>query len=138
MSTEQGREQILSQHREIHGLADGVKSAADLVELLHRLQEFRSAIVPHFTEEEAPDGFFEVVRDRAGRHRETVSRLEAEHKVFLRDLDALAERARTCLAGPVAAILAEAGELAGRLRDHETRENELLLDALYVDLGEEA
>jgi len=146
MSTEHGgddsmaetREQTLAQHREIHALADRVRTAADLDELLSQLQKFRSAILAHFNEEESPDGFFEVVRARAGRHLATIRRFEAEHQAFLHDLDGLAERARACLAGPVAEILRDAGTLALRLRDHEVRENEVLLDALYVDLGEEA
>ncbi|OGK99280.1 MAG: hypothetical protein A3I14_17525 [Candidatus Rokubacteria bacterium RIFCSPLOWO2_02_FULL_73_56] len=132
------REQTLEQHRHIRQLAERLGDAADLVQLLQRLQEFRSAAVLHFGDEEAPEGFFEVVRSRAGRHLDKLQHLEREHQAFLGEIDGLAERARAVLAGPVAELLRLAGELARQLNDHEARENELLLDALYLDLGEES
>ena len=132
------REQTLEQHRQIRQLAERLASAPDLAELLQRLREFRSAVVLHFADEEAPEGFFEIVRSRAGRHLEKIQRLEGEHQAFLGELDRLAEQAREVLAGPVAEILRVASDLARKLDDHESRENELLLDALYVDLGEES
>jgi hypothetical protein len=132
------REQTLEQHRHIRLLAERVKTAPDLVQLLQCLREFRAAAVLHFADEEAPEGFFEIVRSRAGRHLDTVQRFEREHQTLLGEIDRVAERARECLAGPVADILRVASELAHQLNDHEARENELLLDALYIDLGEEA
>ncbi len=135
--TEPGAE-TMRQHQQIHRLAQQIGSASGLVQLLERLQEFRSAVLVHFADEEAPEGFFEVVRRRAGRHLDKIDRLQGEHQTFLDEIDALSTRAREMLAGPVAELLGVASEIARKLHDHEARENELLVDAFYVDLGEEA
>ena len=86
--------------------------------------------------EEAPGGFFDSVRGAAPRFGATIEALREDHRLFLKDVDALATGARACLAGPVAEVLKQAAELGRRLRDHETREGEVLLDALYDDVGE--
>ncbi len=131
------REHMFAQHRHLRELTDLLTGAQELSDLLRRLQEFRSAIVAHFAAEEAPEGFFQIVGSRASRHLEAIQRFEAEHYALLDDVDRLAARARECLAGPVAGILQYAGEIARRLQDHEARENDMLIDALYEDLGEE-
>jgi hypothetical protein len=98
----------------------------------------RAALVPHFQAEETAGGFFDVVRDAAPRHLGRVAQLAREHEAFLAGIDDLVAGARACLAGPVAQVLTQAEQLAGRLRAHEAGENELMIDALYVDIGEEA
>jgi hypothetical protein len=127
--------QAIEEHRKIRELTERLGHAPSLVELLRRLQELRSFMAPHFTDEEAPGGFFDVVRTQASRHLGTVQQLETEHAALLGELDRLAEGARACLVGPVAEILKQAREFARRLHEHEARENELLIDALYVDVG---
>jgi hypothetical protein len=134
---EDTREHIFAQHRHLRELTELLTGAQGLSDLLLRLQEFRSAIVVHFAAEEAPDGFFQIVGSRAARHLEAIQRFEAEHYSLLDDVDRLAARARECLTGPVAGILQHAGELARRLQVHEARENDMLINALYEDLGEE-
>lgn len=128
--------QILEEHRRVQHLVRRIGEAPDLLELLRRLEEFRTAIVPHFAEEEAPGGFFDVVRSRAARHLDRLHRLEADHGAILGELDGLAERARACLAGPVAEVLRQAAALTRRLAEHEARETRILVDTLYVDVGE--
>lgn len=130
-------EQVMHAHRKIHRATRQMASAPDLVDLVQRLLELRTLITPHFTDEEKPDGFFDLIRARSGRHLGTVKELEDEHRTLLGAVDGLAERARACLAGPVAQILKDADDLARRFSEHEARENALLIDALYVDIGEE-
>lgn len=127
---------VVEQHRTIHELADRIAHARSLVELLHQLKEFRALLATHFLAEESPGGFFDVVRGRAARHAAAVERLQREHGSFLGDIDRLADAARACLAGPVAELLQEARALAGRQREHEDRENALLIDAMYTDGGQ--
>ncbi len=130
-------DQALEAHREIQQATRQLGSASDLVDLLRRLQELRGLIAPHFMDEEKPDGFFDLIRARSGRHLGRVKELENEHQALFSAIDGLAERARACLAGPIAQILKEAADLARRMHEHEARENALLIDALYVDIGEE-
>lgn len=127
--------QALEDHRKIREITERLAQVPSLLELLRRLQELRSLMAPHFRDEEAPGGFFEIVSTQASRHLGAVRQLEQEHAALLREIDSVAERARACLMGPVAEILKQAKELARRLNAHESRENELLIDALYVDVG---
>lgn len=127
--------QAIEERCRIRELTERLGHAPSLVELLRRLQELRSFMALHFTDEEAPGGFFDVVRTQASRHLGTVQQLETEHAALLGELDRLAKGARACLVGPVAEILKQAREFALRLHEHEARENELLIDALYVDVG---
>lgn len=127
--------QLLAEHQRIRDLLRAIEASADLPELLRRLAEARPVLAAHFLAEEAADGFYDWIRSLAPRQLGLVDCLQAEHRRFLAELDGLAERARACLAGPVAALLAEAQTLVGRVRAHEAREDELLLDALYTDLG---
>ena len=132
------KDQVQEAHRKIRQATGRLGSASDLRELLQRLHELRLLIAPHFTDEERPDGFFDLIRARSARHLGVVKELENEHQAFLGAIDGLAEQARACLAGPVAHILKEAAELARRMHEHEVREDALLGDALYIDIGEEA
>ena len=132
------KDQVQEAHRKIRQATGRLGSASDLRELLQRLHELRLLIAPHFTDEERPDGFFDLIRARSARHLGAVKQLENEHQAFLGALDGLAEQARACLAGPVAHILKEAAELSRRMHEHEAREDALLGDALYIDIGEEA
>ena len=127
--------QALEDHRKIRELTGRLAQAPSLLELLRRLQELRALMAPHFREEEAPGGFFEIVSTQASRHLGAVRQLEQEHAALLSEIDGVAERARACLMGPVAEILKQAKALVRRIESHESRENELLIDALYVDVG---
>jgi len=129
-------ESVLAEHRQIRELAQEIESTSDLFQLLSRLQEFRSVLVAHFESEEGVGGFYDAIRSMASRQIGRASQLEKEHLALLAEIDRVAERARACLAGPVAAVRAEAGAMARRLRAHEAAEDDLLLDTLYIDLGQ--
>lgn len=128
-------EQLLAEHRRIRDLTRQIEKSPDLLELLKRLQEFRSLLVPHFLAEEATDGLYDTIRRMSPRQLALVDELQKEHRAFLAEIERLAERARACLAGPVAAVLAQARALAHRVNEHEAREDNLLLDTMYTDLG---
>lgn len=129
--------QILAEHRRIRDLTRRLESnTGELHELLTRLAELRSALVAHFVVEEAPDGFYDMIRSMAPRQLGRVDQLKKEHQAFLADIEALAARARACLAGPVAEVLGEAQALARWLRSHEAAEDDVLLDTVYNDLGQ--
>lgn len=130
------REQIVEEHRRILDMTQRIKNAPDLVELLQRFQEFRLLLKHHFEGEEAPDGFYDFVRSTAPEHLARLDQLEKEHQTLLSEIDRLADRARACLKGPVAEILKQAGDLGGRVHEHEASENRLLLDAIYTDDGQ--
>lgn len=128
-------EGLLAEHRRIRSLTREIETVCDLRDLLRLLQEFRALLVPHFLDEERSDGFYETIRRMSPRQLALTDELEREHLAFLVEIDRAAERARACLAGPVAAVLAEVRMLAHRVTEHEAREDNLLLDTMYIDLG---
>lgn len=128
-------DQLLADHRRIRDLLRLMEGSRDLAELLRLLHELRGFLPAHFRGEEAPDGFYDILRRMSPRQLARVDELQREHPAFLAQIDGLADQARACLAGPVAAVLAEARALVRRVKDHETREDELLLDTIYTDLG---
>jgi hypothetical protein len=129
-------EQIFAEHRKIRELGHRIENSRSLVELLDLLKEFRALLELHFLSEEAPDGFFDALRNTASRPLTKVDQLEKEHCALLAELDRVSEGARVCLAGPVAAVLTEARALARRIRTHEASEDALLLDTMYTDPGQ--
>lgn len=129
-------ESILAQHNHLHELIRQVGNARHLGALLQYLKEVRAALEPHFSLEEAPEGFFDVVASRDARHLATIAALRDEHDRFLREVDLLAERAREVVMGPVAGVLKQVADLARRLAQHESRENEILADTMYRDSGQ--
>jgi hypothetical protein len=129
-------QQILAEHRKIREFGQQIEQSRDLAELLGLLGKFRELLELHFMTEEAPDGFYDDIRSMSPRQLAKVDQLQKEHPAFLAAIDRVREHARACLAGPVAAVLAEAGALAGRLRTHEAAEDNLLLDTIYTDLGQ--
>jgi hypothetical protein len=128
-------EGILTDHRHIRDVAKVIESTGDLSVLLKRLAEFRAVLEQHFVVEEAQDGFYETLRITAPRHIGKIDKMKREHGVFLADLDRVLERVKVCLAAK-GEILREAQALTRRLWDHETREDSLLLDSIYTDLGQ--
>ncbi len=129
-------EQVLAEHRKIREFVHQIENCRDLVDLPGLLKEFRTFLELHFMTEEAPEGFFDTIRQMSSRQLAAVDQLAKEHGALLADVDGVSERARACLAAPVAAVLAEARALARRLRIHEAAEDTLLLDTLYTDLGQ--
>jgi hemerythrin len=127
---------ILEEHRKIREMSGRIEASRDLDELLQCLVEFRALLEQHFLTEEAPDGFYETVRIAAPRNLMTVDKMKAEHATFLSDIDRVRQRIRACLDGPMKEIFRDAGALARALRDHEGREDALLMDIIYTDLGQ--
>ena len=135
-SPAQVQEQILHDHHRVYAAVRQIEYARELRELLQSIQQLRVLIRAHFLDEEAPGGFFEVIRERSARHLAAVDGLARDHQAFLADLDKLTERALDCLAGPVAEVLKQGAQLARRMQEHEKRENRILMDAMYEESGQ--
>lgn len=133
-----------------HELADLLESAADmlslarvartpprrLVELLTRL---RDRLATHFALEEA-FGYFEDAISVAPRLSRLADELRGEHRTLFLDLCDLVEVAERLLyhettAGAAKQLAARFREFHCSLQEHESRENELILDSLDCDLG---
>jgi Hemerythrin HHE cation binding domain len=128
-------EQILAEHRALREVLVRVQTHSDLYDLLALLAELRALLVPHFATEEADEGFERLLGRRAPHLLAGLGEVLDEHGEILADVDRLTAAARACLDGPVAAVRRQAGALVARLHAHEEKETELLVGAVYDDLG---
>lgn len=114
-------------------MAQQLTQARGLGGLVRSLKELRATLERHFAEEEAPDGFFDMVGERSAHHLGPIAQLRQQHVAFLRETDMIAALAQACLAGPVAEVLKQAADLARRIQQHEMRESDLLVEAMNSD-----
>ena len=116
-------------------MARSLHRAQGLGQLAQSLRTLRFTLEVHFCSEEAPDGFFDMVRERAAAYVSRVEQLRQEHVALLRETELILDRIRACVAGPVAEIMKQAGTLAYRIERHEASENDLLGEAMSTDVG---
>jgi hypothetical protein len=128
-------ERLLAADSRIEAMAQSLRGVQGLGHLTQALRHLRDILEVHFADEEAPDGFFDMIRDRAGLYVARVEQLRQEHGALMRDVDAILDQVRACVAGPVAAIRTQASTLADRIERHEARESDLLGDAMGTDVG---
>jgi iron-sulfur cluster repair protein YtfE (RIC family) len=109
-------------------------SAEGLAELRARLDATRSRIIEHFRSEEQ-NGYMDVVRKREPRLERSIQQLAEEHHQLARSLDVLIARTRaTSLGDPLREAVREWIE---NVRQHESRETDLVQDAFSLDIGAE-
>ncbi len=128
-------EAIEEDHDAIKGILERIVATSDLHALLPLFNELRVELLEHFEREEAPEGDYDLIANMAPDTVASLQNVLGEHKVFVERLDGLIERTRTCLEGPMAEILRDAGSLSQSLHDHEAREMALFNDAVFSDLG---
>ena len=128
-------ERQLAADRRIAEMAQSLRGVQGLGHLAQSLRHLRFTLEVHFASEEVPDGFFDMIRDRAGLYVARAEELRQEHGALLRDVDGILDQIRACLAGPVAPIMTHASTLADRIERHEASERDLLGDAMSTDVG---
>lgn len=126
----------IEDHHALNVILGRVLGTRDLDLLVPLLGELQRLLEEHFSREEHDDGLFQMVRDRAPQHMEQIEALQAEHPLFLAAVRDLEKKTRACIDGPVNEIMTGISKLCQDLQVHETRENGVLSDALYRDLGE--
>ncbi len=130
------RDQIAHEHSALKESLGRMEKTSDLRVLVPMLEEFRMRLEIHFTREEAPSGFHEIIGDTAPHLLANLQRLLDEHRELLAQVNRVSEKARACLDGPLAEVMREVTALSQRVQVHEARETSLLGDAMYTDLGE--
>jgi Hemerythrin HHE cation binding domain len=123
---------IEAEHDELRALL-GDLEAAPFAELLPLLEQLRSLLVEHFQTEEGPEGL-EAVTQKQPQFLPRLSEIFDEHRAFLTGLEQLTARVKACAKEQQFALDAVRA-LAKKLHEHEAKENELLGDVLYTDLG---
>jgi hemerythrin-like domain-containing protein len=110
-------------------------SGEGLAGLRARLDATRRHVTEHFRFEEQ-NGYMDAVRKREPRLERTIQQLAEEHHQLAQALEALIEESRAATS-PEAALRDEIRRWVEHVRQHEARENDLVLDAFNVDLSAE-
>ena len=130
------RADIETQHRELREMLGAIEASAELTQLLPMLEQLRAELQEHFADEEREDGgLAEAVGATAPRHLRRLAELLDEHRRLLETVDELIVRGRTLVNGPGRDLVRDARAFSRQLKRHETRETELLTDAVYADIG---
>ncbi|MHC5065623.1 MAG: hemerythrin domain-containing protein [Planctomycetota bacterium] len=116
---------------EFVNLTRELQNCTDLDVMGETLAKLRAVLVQHFKGEEASEGLFEVITQKAPQHSHTIERLIEEHRAMLNGLDDLSERVQN-FKKDIAKITEEFG--AG-LEKHETEEVDLYNDTLIIEYG---
>lgn len=127
--------EIEQEHRMLREILGRLVAADEIAHIHPLLAELRALLVSHFAREEAEDGFYRVVEESGPHLLTQVQVVLDEHPVFLADVDRLLGDVDACVKGPVAKIRKGIESLAEDLHSHEAKENELMGDAFYTDLG---
>lgn len=108
-------------------------------QLVQRLSQMRDQLALHFALEEAY-GYFDDPVDVAPRLSHAAEQLRTEHRELYMELTNLVERAERLVHSEQMATLAlwigpEFLRFDEALRDHESRENDLIFEAFDTDIG---
>jgi malate synthase len=114
-------------HERLERITYRLRQAHDLETVAQALEELDIALSDHFAREEGPQGLYGVLGMRAPQRREQIEALLAEHERLIANVRALTQRARRA---DRTGLAEEASRLAGRVEDHEKRENALAESAL--------
>jgi len=135
-SARRNAKRIAEEHKILGETLKRLEATTDPRLLLECLEDFRGQLERHFANEEGHDGLEEVVGKPAPHLLGSVEEIFDEHRQFLTSIDDLIARTKVLVADPMTGILRDVEALAGRLREHEERETELVSDAIYTDLGQ--
>lgn len=132
------REQIQVEHQEIMELATGMENTTDQAELLDRLRQLRPLFERHFAREEGLEGLHGSIQEYAPQEASAIQQLKEDHRRLLADVSALEARVKACQEGPIKdkEIRTSCNRFLRMLKDHEARENDVFLDAIWTDLGQ--
>ncbi len=123
------------QHHHIRQVVFALQTTDDVRVAAALLRQLDTLLRPHFLEEERPGGMLDSMAGAAIAQERVVASIVGEHRsIALATAEALAA-AHACLEGPVAGVLLTARELCEVLLNHERREGDAFLDAIYAEPG---
>ena len=128
-------QQVLTEHERIEAQMRRVAAATSLQDLLGHLEDLVPSLLTHFEGEERPDGVIEAMRVAYPNANVHLQRLLDDHGRMRAELDVLVARVQQAL-DVERAVRSSVSDFAAHVGDHESRENDLLADLIYTDLGE--
>jgi hypothetical protein len=124
-------EALREEHRTLEQLMELLQTAKDVPELASAADELRQALIVHFAREEHPGGYYDSLRLCVPEHRGDLAQLVDDHRQIGLALWQLYRRAREVEA-QVEELRTEVAQLVMRLREHETREHEIVHQLLEI------
>jgi len=122
-------------HERIAHCVTELESARDTDGILERLEELLRILPEHFSvDEEGPDGFFDELRTIRPALDPQLKLLEREHREMLTALEALQSRVREA-GEDFSRIQEHRAAWIRRIRAHEDTENQIALEAYFLDEG---
>ncbi|NOY28355.1 MAG: hemerythrin domain-containing protein [Oligoflexia bacterium] len=121
-----------TQHASIEGLLADLRLVTAGAALAPLLTELQTMLLAHFEHEEAEDGVFSGLLERDYSLVGELDALRRQH----REITVLLERTVALLQSEPEAAVGAAHNMAGQLFAHEQEENELVMQTLYCDCGE--
>ncbi len=116
----------INEHQRLLRLLDVLDDGPWLVDELSFLDDLVGFLEGHFAFEEGPHGLREMIEDTP-RLGPALDHVLSEHSALL----ATARQIRAQVSGCIEAT----HSLADKLRDHESRETELIQDSVNLDIG---
>jgi len=126
-----GPDTLREQHGTVRDLCVSLREVDTIGGILEILSSAESLLEGHFEWEEAPGGVFSSVLELAPQRSLQVADLRREHRLVISEIRELRRR----LEGEVTQACARTRALASLIREHEARENELVAEARYQDIG---
>ena len=130
----EARRRIEAEHEHLKTLVSRLEGVEGLDEARTTLQELRDALVEHFATEEADDGLHQAIGTTAPEKDRAIEGLFDEHREFLIRLSRIQRKAEACHEA-LETLFEDGRRLAADLREHEAKETELFLDAVYTEHG---
>jgi len=122
-------------HEQVARCVAELESARDADGILERLEELLRILPEHFrVDEEGPDGLFDELRTIRPALDPQLKLLEREHRELLMALDALQSRVREA-GEDLFRIQEHRAAWIRRIRAHEDTENQIALEAYFLDEG---
>ena len=130
--TDKRRDQVEEEHERIRTLVGQVERLDDVAGLQSAMGELIPLLESHFASE--PECMRAIVSESAPHSIDKLESIMDEHGMLLECARALVDKAGKA-GGDYRAVEREVADFIERLRDHETRETELLSQAVTLDLG---
>ncbi|MCA9726297.1 MAG: hemerythrin domain-containing protein [Candidatus Eisenbacteria bacterium] len=125
------QDEILHEHASLKELLKRLEAAATLEQMEKDLQRLEALLRDHFAAEE--ERLFPKLLDEAPQHDAFVKGLIEEHTKMIRHVVEL--RAAVEPGADFPTVVSDSAGLVAELRNHEERENEVILDTFFRDTG---
>jgi hemerythrin-like domain-containing protein len=123
--------EIMDDHSSLRDLLDDIETASSLESLRADARHLKALLLEHFEAEE--QRLFPKVVEEEPAHEVAVRGFEAEHAGLLSRVEQFLESLEQ--AQDLAVAVSGSADLVAELRNHEERENEVIMDTFFRDTG---